>query len=195
MSEILTINTDDGVIRQDNIEPYKVFDDSILVKNFVVPELAVDYSKYITLAKRLRMTLKLYGALGLAAPQCGINIRMFVLSVGDKFITCINPKILSASKETVKEKEMCLSYVGLSIPIYRHESIDVEYYDELGKKYEVTFTGLTSRIFQHEIDHLNGVRMIDHVGPATLMLAKKKQLKIMKQYNKNVKNNPNLFRS
>lgn len=184
MSEFLTIDTGLDVVKNDVIEPYKVLDEYSLIKGFVVPELSGNYGDYALLAKRLRMTLKLYGALGLAAPQCGINARIFVMSVGEHFITCINPKIVHHSVETVREKEMCLSYIGLAIPIDRYSNIDVEYHDETGKLYSVNFTGLTSRIFQHEIDHLNGIRMIDHVGPATLMLAKKKQAKLLKQYDR-----------
>lgn len=187
MSEILTIDTSTDVVQSNEIHPLKVFDDSVLKKDHVVPDVPVFDKIIVDLAKRLRMTLKLYGALGIAAPQCGLNARIFVMSVGENFITCVNPKILAKSDQSVREKEMCLSYMGLALPIDRPEWIDVEYYDETGKRYEVRFVGLTSRIFQHELDHLNGVRMVDHVGPATLMNAKRKQVKLLKQYDRRTK--------
>lgn len=184
MSDMITINTDNSNMTIGSIDPYKVYDDSILIKNRMCLDVKDFDSSLSTVAKRLRMTLKLYGALGLAAPQCNILLRLFVMSVGDQFITCINPRIVDKSEEKVREKEMCLSFVGMSLTIDRSEWIDVEYYDETGKKYEVRLTGLTGRIFQHELDHLNGIRMIDHVGPAALLMAKKKQSKLMKQYDR-----------
>ena len=107
MSEILTIDTSKDDDQPNEIHPLKVFDDTILKKNYIVPDVPEFDNVIVNLAKRLRMTLKLYGALGIAAPQCGLNARIFVMSVGENFITCVNPKILAKSEHSVREKEMC----------------------------------------------------------------------------------------
>jgi len=183
MSETIVIDTGTSTATQEEkIDPYQVNDYSNTRKIMAVPDNDKEPHFYSRIAKRLRMTLRLYGALGLSAPQCGINARLFVMSVGDKFITCINPKIVSKSTDTTCQKDMDISYPGMSLTIARPSSVVVEYMDETGKEFNVQFDGLTSRIFQQNLDHLNGVTITDHVGPAALMMAKKKQLKIMKKY-------------
>lgn len=181
MSETLVIDTGMGITNQEErIEPYQVINYSINRRTMVIPEVDADPHFYASIAKRLRMTLRLHGAFGLSAPQCGVHTRMFVMSVGDKFITCINPKILSRSNTYARQKDMDISYPGLFLAIDRPASIGVEYADETGKFFKVQFDGLTSRIFQQNMDHLNGVTITDHVGPAALMMAKKKQTKLIK---------------
>ena len=181
MSEMLVIDTGAGLQPQEErIEPYRVINYSINRRSQVIPEVDADLYFYASIAKRLRMTLRLHGAFGLSAPQCGVLARMFVMSVGDQFITCINPKILSQSKTYSRQRDMDISYPGLFLSIDRATSIDVEYGDESGKIFKVQFDGLTSRIFQQNMDHLNGVTMTDHVGPAALMMARKKQSKLIK---------------
>jgi peptide deformylase len=87
-----------------------------------------------------------------------------------------------------KEKEGCLSFPGLSVTIDRHASIDVEFYDENGNRQEATLDGLTAQAFQHELDHLNGVRMIDRVKPLALQMARQKQQKLIKKITRFQKN-------
>lgn len=93
---------------------------------------------------------------GLAAPQIGISRRFFIMNAPEGVIMCINPKILQKSAETESDLEGCLSHPGEIITKNRHYSVRVLYYDENSKHTVRTFSGIYSRIFQHEMDHLNG---------------------------------------
>jgi peptide deformylase len=144
------------------------------------PEL--DFSSFpaniVEFARQLDYTMNHYGGMGLAAPQCGFPYRMFVMSGG---VVCINPKILRSADETIREKEGCLSYPGLFLPITRPRSVHVEYYTVSGQRVEETFTGATARVFQHECDHLDGKVFTRYVGTLTLQMAKKKKEKMFKK--------------
>jgi peptide deformylase len=132
----------------------------------------------IETCNRLLATMNQYGGVGLAAPQCGIPLRLFVMTGG---MVCINPRILTASIETLREKEGCLSFPGLYLPITRSRTIEVEYFNEFGVQKHETFSGATAKVFQHETDHLNGIVFTSLVGNLTLQMAKKKKQKLFKR--------------
>jgi len=114
---------------------------------------------------------------GLAAPQIGYLKRIFMLrkdfivndleqgsycaNVDDAIITFINPKIV-AQKGMLHEEEGCLSVPNTYIPIQRFRAIKVKALNEKGEKFIERVVGLASRAVQQEIDHLNGVLIIDH---------------------------------
>ncbi len=109
---------------------------------------------------------------GLAAPQLGKSVRVFVVSYKELKRVIINPVILEVSKEkklskTKKKKnkilEGCLSLPHFYGPIKRSSKIKIEYMDELGEKKSEEFTSFNAQIIQHEIDHLNGILFIDHI--------------------------------
>jgi peptide deformylase len=133
------------------------------------------------LINRLKITMKQFNGIGLSANQCGVFERVFVIGNEHFQIACINPKILAHSEEYDKSNEGCLSYPGMYLQIPRYKWIDAEYHNELGEKKNVRFEGLTARCFQHELDHMNGIRFESHVGPATLMIARQKQQKRIKK--------------
>lgn len=109
---------------------------------------------------------------GLAAPQVGKPIRLAVIEVHPlphrpnvtpyKRII-INPKIVSYSKKMESDYEGCLSCDGLRGMVPRSKQITVEYYDERGEKQREVAHGLLARIYQHEIDHLNGILYVDRI--------------------------------
>jgi peptide deformylase len=133
------------------------------------------------------MTLKLYGAIGLSANQCGVFERVFVIGTDQFQISCINPKIIRASAEMNRSDEGCLTFPGLYVKLERPEWVEVEFTDDTGKLVQMRLEGLTARCFQHELDHMNGIRFIDGIKPMTLQMARKKQQKIMKQAIRNQK--------
>ena len=133
------------------------------------------------LIKRLKMTMKLHNGLGLSANQCGVFERIFVIGSGENVWACINPKIIASSDDIEKDKEGCLSFPGLSVSIDRPKWVEVEYYNENGGQVQMRFDGLTARCFQHELDHMNGVRMVDRVKPLALQMARDKQKKLIKK--------------
>lgn len=123
--------------------------------------------------------------IGLAANQIGLDRRIFVIGHDNiagfiKPTLVINPKILKYSSEKELYKERCLSFPRLELSISRPKTIEVEYFDETGKLIQGTLDGLSSRCFQHEYDHLDGVCFVDKVSQLKLNLAMKKLRKITK---------------
>jgi peptide deformylase len=112
--------------------------------------------------------------IGLAAPQCGINKRLFIMGNLDKLIACINPEIISGEGK-VKDLEGCLSFPGLWLRVNRYEKINVKYQNTKAETIELRLDGLSARVFQHEYDHLDGVCFDTKVGKTSLDLAKEKR--------------------
>lgn len=113
---------------------------------------------------------------GLAAPQVGINKRMFVIDVGDgKIRKVINPK-LEYLGEILDGEEGCLSVPGIHKNVKRSEKVRATYTNEKGEKIVEEAEGLLSIAFQHEYDHLDGILYIEKIAPvAKRMIAKKLQ--------------------
>lgn len=118
-------------------------------------------------------SLSSLNAIGLACPQIGELIRMFVLcryifhpdgkwEIGEARVY-INPKILEHSKETCIEEEGCISVPGIPCKIQRPIRIKVEYTDLEGQKIVEEIEGINARVILHENDHLNGVLVIDRI--------------------------------
>lgn len=144
--------------------------------DFTKPGMSLAHINELT--KRMIHTMTHYNGAGLAAPQCGIAARIFVMSGG---IVCINPMVVESSKETSHQKEGCLSFPGLILPVTRSMTARFKYTDETGKRIDVTWTGATARVALHEIDHLNGIVFTRRVGNLTLSMAKKKRQKLLKK--------------
>lgn len=104
--------------------------------------------------------------MGLAAPQIGKSLRLCVIEEGGIVYVLINPKIHSTSRKKVTLEEGCLSFPGQFISISRAEKVKVRCLDESGKKVKIKAAGLLARALQHEIDHLDGILMIDRVKKA-----------------------------
>ena len=112
---------------------------------------------------------------GIASPQIGENKRIIVVDCDydvDKKNTrdpliLVNPEILEVSEETTEETEGCLSCPGISVPVKRHESVKVRFFDLNADEWELSADGLLSRCLQHEIDHLNGITLFEACDPQT----------------------------
>lgn len=133
---------------------------------------------------------------GLAAPQVGLAIRLFIVDTtpfGDdedlpleeqKLLsnfkkTFINAKMLKEEGEEWGFNEGCLSIPEVREDVYRHETITIEYLDEdFNKKTEV-YSGLIARVIQHEYDHIEGILFTDLISPLKKQLIKKKLSNIM----------------
>lgn len=109
---------------------------------------------------------------GLAAPQIGRAIRLVVIDCdySDKHsrnpYVLVNPRILEMSEEVTMESEGCLSFPGVTVEIERPAGVVVEAENLDGEtlRYEADYS-LLARCLQHEIDHLDGITMLDHLGP------------------------------
>jgi peptide deformylase len=115
---------------------------------------------------RMRRIMHAANGIGLSANQIGLEFSVFVAEVPDaqgdmKFYAVFNPKIEKVSKDTIAFEEGCLSVPGQWGEVTRAEQITVSGYNKMGKKVKVKAWGLLSRVFQHEIDHLNGKLFID----------------------------------
>lgn len=115
--------------------------------------------------------------IGLAAPQVGINKRVFVMEADGARFPCFNPRIIEVFEETEKSQEGCLSFPGLRMHVSRHSCIIGQFSDVNGNEVVRQFKGLAARCFQHELDHLNGVTFDTKVSAMALQLAKKRRPK------------------
>ncbi len=137
------------------------------VTNFADPKLQ-------SLIEDMVETMHEAGGVGLAAPQVAISQRVIVIQLPDDeeskdeygenagvLFVVINPEIVKASEEMVEGVEACLSIPGYFGKIDRHVAITVQGQDRTGKEFRIKSRDWLARVFQHEIDHLNGVLYID----------------------------------
>ncbi|NQV93080.1 peptide deformylase [Candidatus Kaiserbacteria bacterium] len=125
----------------------------------------------VSLLKDMREALekKEYGV-ALAAPQIGVALRIFIVAdrvfneeqLKERTHIFVNPTIIKTSKKTDELEEACLSVEGYFGTTTRAQQVTVEAYNEHGIKFTRGASGLLAQIFQHEIDHLNGILYIDH---------------------------------
>ena len=108
-------------------------------------------------------TMREAPGVGLAGPQVGVLERIFVYEVEDDFGALFNPVIVSRSDDLVEEDEGCLSLPGLLYPVERSVAVRVEGLDERGERVVKDGKELLARVFQHEIDHLDGVLFVDRL--------------------------------
>lgn len=120
--------------------------------------------------------------IGLAAPQVGLTVRIFVLDIWwpqtgsqSRGLVFVNPKV-TLGKETVRTQEGCLSLPGVEEFITRASTVHVEAQDEFGKTFTLDADGLLAICIQHETDHLDGITMVERVGPTARRILKKQLL-------------------
>jgi peptide deformylase len=118
------------------------------------------------LAEDMIVTMYEAPGVGLAAPQVGVEKRLFVYDVGEGPRTVINPEIVEASGDWSFE-EGCLSVPGLSWPIERPKQVLLRGLDLDGNELSIEADELLARAFQHELDHLDGVLLIERLDPDT----------------------------
>lgn len=113
------------------------------------------------LADQMLEFMRRENGIGLAAPQIGRSLRLFVMEVDGVNRCCFNPEILAVGPTSSQFAEGCLSFPGESCTITRPDSVAVRYQDAHGHWIETDLTGLEARCFQHELDHLDGITMLD----------------------------------
>lgn len=120
--------------------------------------------KLVRLAEDMIETMYAAPGVGLAAPQVGVQKRLFVYDVGDGAHTVINPEIVESDGEWAYE-EGCLSIPGLSFELVRPKRVHLVGYDLDGNELSIEADELLARAFQHEIDHLDGILYIERLDP------------------------------
>jgi len=138
------------------------------------------------LANVLHDRMKELGGVGLSANQVGLNIRMFTMGIDEVRIDVFNPVIINHTFDEVLETEGCLSYPGINLLVKRPEGINVKFQDTNGTEHQMHLSGITSRIFQHEYDHMVGTDMRARVSKLKWDMASKrlknKKDKLVKKY-------------
>ena len=131
-------------------------------------------------AQRMEAIMKEATGVGLAANQIGLLIRLLVFrsSEGAASETLVNPIIKWASDETTTFEEGCLSLPQVIVPVNRPEKILVDAQNCSGEKLEIEASGFRARVIQHEIDHLNGILIIDR----TTSSQRKEAMKLLRGF-------------
>ena len=137
-----------------------------------------DFSSMGNLTERMLSIMRENDGIGLAANQIGIANQVFVIQIGEEEepIRLINPIIIEAEGED-KLEEGCLSVPGASVEIARSESLLIKGFNPDGEEVEYKLNGLEARVAQHEIDHLNGILIVDY-------LPKREILRFQREYEK-----------
>jgi peptide deformylase len=190
------------------ILPIVAYGDSILRK--VAKEITPDYEGLHELIENMFETMYAAPGVGLAAPQIGKDIRLFIVDSAyvlakkeptpeeetpidkdnqkeDEFAgetgirqVFINAKMLKEFGKLWAYEEGCLSIPGIREEIYRPESILIEYYDEQFNKHTKEFNGFTARVIQHEYDHIQGILFTDKLNPIKKRILRNKLSNISK---------------
>ena len=135
-----------------------------------------------TLLDNMAETMYHANGIGLAAPQCGHKIRVFIVDIvtedneKHQLLEFINPT-LSQGAGTITFEEGCLSVPGFSEEVKRKEKIRVDYFDRFGKPQSLDAEGLLAVAIQHENDHLDGILFVDRLTPIRRRMAKKQLAK------------------
>lgn len=170
------------------ILPIVAFGDPVLRKKG--SDITEDYDGLSDLIDNMWETM--YGAegVGLAAPQIGKDIRLFLVDASpfeeeepelkDFKKVFINAEILEEEGEEWQFKEGCLSIPGIRENVKRQENIKIKYLDENFKEHIDEYSGLAARVIQHEYDHIDGILFTDKINPLKKQMIKRKLTDISK---------------
>jgi peptide deformylase len=168
------------------IYPIVVYGNPLLKKRAIdIVEGEIDV---IQLAVDMYETMEGADGIGLAAPQIGKSIRMFVIDatkmedpeIGEFKQIFINPVMVKQDGDEWAFEEGCLSIPEIREEVYRQETLTIKYFDENWQSKEETFDSLKARIIQHEYDHIEGILFTDHLTPFKKRLLKGKLVSISK---------------
>lgn len=164
------------------ILPIEAFGEAVLRKK--ASEIDKSYPNLQELIENMFETMYEAQGVGLAAPQIGLSIRLFVIDatpfeedeeqLANFKKVFINPQIIEEEGEEWLFNEGCLSFPGLREDVARKPIIKIRYQDENWVEHEDRYDGIAARIIQHEYDHLNGVVFVDRLSPLKKQLIKGK---------------------
>lgn len=175
---VIRINTGSSAVRKFKIYDLVHSNDKILRTKTELFNFDKPQENAVYLAQSMLETMHHYKGLGLAAPQIGIGLRVFTAGADrSNHSVFFNPEILETSIETEELREGCLSFPMFHAKITRPKWIRLKWQHVDGNWHESRFEGLTARIMQHEIDHLDGMTIHDRLGKTSLLMAQKRQAK------------------
>lgn len=144
-------------------------------------DIGPDYPNLDKLIEDMFVTMKESSGVGLAAPQVGLNINLFIIDTTviqdnqDKLKKVfINPEVVEFTGDTFPYEEGCLSIPQIREDVVREERVLVNYLDENFEEHEEYFDGINARVIQHEYDHLLGVLFVDRISSLRKRLIKRK---------------------
>ena len=129
--------------------------------------------------------MRYFGGIGLSANQLGLPYRVFVME-GDPGFVCFNPRITAHAGDEVLLEEGCLSYPGLYIKKKRPAMIRCNFQDPYGNSITKRFNGISSRIFQHEFEHLEGANFLEGISRLALDNARRKQRNLLRRVKRDI---------
>lgn len=168
--------------------PVTVYGDPLLRKK--AKTIEKDHPQLDEIINNMWETMYYSDGVGLAAPQVGMSIRMFVIDAssgadeepeleGFKKVF-INPEIIEIKGEEWTMNEGCLSLPEIREDVVRPDEVTIKYQDENFEEHTETYSGFAGRVIQHEYDHLEGILFVDHLSPLRKRLLKSKLLAISK---------------
>lgn len=156
------------------------------------PVAAIDADVQKMAGQMLELMYRSEG-LGLAAPQVTLDYQMIVMNFAgdaeqpDQEVVALNPVIMESKGGTVNDREGCLSFPGLYQNVRRAKTVTVEFYNLKGEKLRGTYHDLSARVWQHEIDHLQGTLFIDKMGSLGLSRSQRDLDKFIADFEKDKK--------
>jgi peptide deformylase len=162
---------------RDGMDEIRIYPDPILRKR-ALPVKNID-GQVKEVADRMADSMYKNKGIGLAAPQIGLLSRIIVVDLGEGLKTLINPEMVEGEGESIME-EGCLSLPNIEVPIKRKDRVFIRGWDLNGKEVKSEFIGFPGRVYQHEIDHLNGILIIHHISRLKRELLVKKMFKKLK---------------
>ncbi|NEQ27594.1 MAG: peptide deformylase [Microcoleus sp. SIO2G3] len=154
---------------------------------------SVHDSAIAALIENLVATLQESNGVGIAAPQVAVSKRLFIVASRPnpryphapemEPTPMINPRLVSHSDEVAKDWEGCLSIPGIRGLIPRYRAIEVEYINAHGQLQRQELTDFVARIFQHELDHLDGIVFLDRLDSVQEIITDQEYLKLMQKQN------------
>jgi len=172
---------------QELLNSVRIIGDPVLreiSRPLVFPDDAVLLRKLIETMERV---LEAEEGLGLAAPQVGESVRLFIATPDylddlNGHVVFINPEILPCGEDE-KREEGCLSVPGIYETLSRPSRVQIRALDALGNPFSLTVEGLSARLFQHENDHLDGILFVDRLSPMKKKLLRGKLKKLRETEN------------
>ena len=168
------------------ILPIRAYGDAVLRK--VCEPLVDSYENLDVLINDMFETMDASNGVGLAAPQVGLPIRLFVVDSTGMYDNVkdgirqvfINAKMIDETEKPWIFEEGCLSIPNIRENVERHARIRIAYIDENFKEHDKIFEGMTARVVQHEYDHIEGILFVDHISSLKRRLLKGKLADISK---------------
>lgn len=168
------------------ILPIVAYGDPVLKQ--VANDIDAEYPYLKQLIEDMENTMEKASGVGLAAPQIGLSIRLFIIDSTlmmdegeeDKGIreVFINAEMIEETGKEWAFAEGCLSIPDIREDVYRKDTITIKYLDKDFKEHTKTFDGMTARVIQHEYDHIEGILFIDHLKPLKKKLLNKRLRRI-----------------